>query len=369
MVCQRLACITPRASSSPLPCRDCPARVPLQLSCVQKLPKSYSVAASSLADSVAETSARVGHWLFFTYRAAAGRPIIMKLVQDNVKRSTRRPQEVEAASLQASTASRPASHFEVHSRSAGKHAAQAATAADCDRRLQRLQHLAVDAAASLEASAPVEASTAAATTAVRTNAAASHRAPARRCTRKPTASRVRRQPHSRKVKHQRRDACADHRLSSTIVLWTCIVLNTYPGLRCSPKLQWSGGPALPVLVHAWLRQEKGGPPTRTVAGCCNNIPLHVGSERVDRRTCMHMYTYVHMNMHRYMHMYVCKSAYMSAYISVYTCPSPRAKRRKRSWHSIPTLMSPYRPTWHTANWLAQHLRMPWMVSGPAGDHD
>ena len=34
MVCQRLACITPRASSSPLPCCDCPARVPLQLSCV-----------------------------------------------------------------------------------------------------------------------------------------------------------------------------------------------------------------------------------------------------------------------------------------------------------------------------------------------
>ena len=115
------------------------------------------------------------------------------------------------------------------------------------------------------------------------------------------------------------------RLFSTVaLLWACIVLNTYSGLRYSLKLQWSGRP-----VRAF-------PPS--------------GVQEMHMNTCT-----------------LCMDT--PAYMSVCMCPSPRAKRRKHIWHSIPTLVNPYRPAWHTANWLAQHLRMSWMVSGPAGDHD
>jgi len=80
--------------------------------------------------------------------------------------------------MDASTASasRSTTQVEVRSRSAGKHAAQTVTAAACDRRLQRSQQLAGVPTASLEASAPMDASAATAAVDVRANAAeyASH---------------------------------------------------------------------------------------------------------------------------------------------------------------------------------------------------
>jgi hypothetical protein len=41
------------------------------------------------------------------------------------------------------------------------------------------------------------------------------------------------------------------------------------------------------------------------------------------------------------------------------------------WHSIPTRVDlhPHRPAWHTANWLALHARLTWVIAGPAGTND
>ena len=72
-------------------------------------------------------------------------------------------------------------------------------------------------------------------------------------------------------------------------------------------------------------------------------------------SCLYMSAYVHMYFYR---------LYMSAYVHVY--PSPRArKRRKCTWHSKTTPIDPHPrgPAWHTANWLALHARLTWMIAG------
>ena len=403
----------------------------------QKLPKSHSVAASSLADSVAETSTPVGHWLFFRYRAAAVRSILMALEQNDVERSTRRPQAVEAASVVASTASRSASQVEVRSRSAGKHAAQAATAADCDRRLQRSQQLAGGPTASLVASASVVASAAAFVVDVRANAAAyaprpsvatgnatSADAAAQAATEKETDSAcgvvaytsltgslarlpvsgtgstsaadgeasARRRPGAVALPHAfpLSARVSYSRLCSTLVL---LALWMHP----AEAPDGSGRPCIGVLSEAPYRSGRPAlPPYK-------RVEQHVVLEGVEQLAQMYareskllqadMHAHVHFAcIYRLMSMYaclcvcVCSCLYMSAYIHmpmyfyrlylsayVHVYPSPRAKkRRKYIWHSKTTPIDPHPRgprAWHTANWLALHARLTWMIAGPSGTND
>ena len=103
-----------------------------------------------------------------------------------------------------------------------------------------------------------------------------------------------------------------------------------------------------------------------------------------------MHAYVHVtaciDVYRlFMSMYAC--LYMSAYlhmpvylyrllVSVYVhrCQRPRAKKRRKCiWHSKTRTLRldphPRGPAWHTANWLALHARLTWMIAGPSGTND
>jgi hypothetical protein len=371
----------------------------------------------------------VGHWSFFKYGAAAGRPNIMELEPDNVERSKRRPQAVEAASMDASTASRSTTQVEVRSRSAGKHAAQTVTAAACDRRLQRSQQLAGVPTASMEASAPVVASAATAAVDVRANAAAyaSHPSAA---TGNATSADAAAQAEIGEETNSVRGATACKSLSGglarlpesgegatsaaegeararcrpgAVALSRAFPLNARVGysrlfstiVMLSPRMRISEAPfgsgRLCIGVLSETPNGSGRPAFPQYLR--TSTQHHVVLEEAEQQKCTrkqlqaHMHAYVNgtacIYVYRlFMSMYAC--LYMSAYlhmpvylyrllVSVYVhrCPRPRAKRRRKCiWHSkTRTLIRPYRPEWHTANWLAQHLRMSWMVSGPAGDHD
>ena len=404
----------------------------------------------------------VSHWLFFRYRAAAVRPILMELEQDNVKRSTRRPQAVEAASVDASTASRSTTQFEVRSRSAGKHATQAATGADYDRRSQRSQQLAVEAAASLEASAPVEASAAAAVVDVRASAAAYAPRPsvatgnatiadaaAQAATEKETdlacgitvdtslSGSLARLPVSGagSMPTAEREASAKSRPGAAALshafpfnarvgysrLFSTIVMLS-PRMRISEAPFGSGRLCIGVLSETPNGSGRPAFPQYLRTSTQHHMVL----EEAEQQTCTreqlqaNMHAYVHVtaciDVYRlFMSMYAC--LYMSAYlhmpvylyrllVSVYVhrCPRPRAtsaqprvrkradgrsatahrhvlpvqKSRSRTasrckgrWHSIPTRLDPHPrgPAWHTANWLALHARLTWMIAGPSGTND
>ena len=374
----------------------------------------------------------VSHWLFFRYRAAAVRPILMELEQDNVKRSTRRPQAVEAASVDASTASRSTTQFEVRSRSAGKHATQAATGADYDRRSQRSQQLAVEAAASLEASAPVEASAAAAVVDVRASAAAYAPRPsvatvnatiadaaAQAATEKETdlacgitvytslSGSLARLPVSGagSMPTAEREASAKSRPGAA-ALSHAFPLNARVGysrlfstiVMLSPRMRISEAPFGSGRLCIWVLSETPNGSGRPAFPqyLRTSTQHHMVLEEAEQQTCTreqlqaNMHAYVHVTACIYvyrlfMSMYAC--LYMSAYlhmpvylyrllVSVYVhrCPRPRAKKRRKCiWHSKTRTLRldphPRGPAWHTANWLALHARLTWMIAGPSGTND
>ena len=402
----------------------------------------------------------VSHWSFFRYGAAAGPPIIMELVRENVERSTRRPQEVEAASVEASTARRSASHFGVRSSSASRHEARSAAGAGGEKRLRQPQQRAAASAASMEALASMEASAAATREDARANATAYAPRPnaatgdatrqdaaAQKATEEKAESargvtackslsgslarlpvsgagstsaadgeaRARRRPGAVALSHAFPLRVGYSRLFSTIVMLS-------PRMRISEAPFGSGRLCIGVLSETPNGSGRPAFPQylRT------STQHHVVLEEAEQQTCTreqlqaNMHAYVHVtaciDVYRlFMSMYAC--LYMSAYlhmpvylyrllVSVYVhrCPRPRAtsaqprvrkradgrsatahrhvlpvqKSRSRTasrckgrWHSIPTRLDPHPrgPAWHTANWLALHARLTWMIAGPSGTND
>ena len=58
-------------------------------------------------------------------------------------------------------------------------------------------------------------------------------------------------------------------------------------------------------------------------------------------------------------------------LTVQKSRSRTANRCNGRWHSIPTRLDPHPrgPALHTANWLALHARLTWMIAGPSGTND
>ena len=177
------------------------------------------------------------------------------------------------------------------------------------------------------------------------------------------------------------------RLSSTIALLSPWCISEAPngsGRPCigvlSEAPHGSGRPALPKYLRTPTQHhvvlEEAEQQTCTREQLQTNMHAHVHIPACIYRlmsmyaclykymcSCLYMSAYIHMPMYFY-------RLYISAYVHVY--PSLRAKKRRKCiWHSKTTPIDPHPrgPAWHTANWLALHARLTWMIAGPSGTND